>query len=99
MKYFIGVIVFLAAVVYSVVIANAVAAPIPSVNNVKTVVIPVIKGDDGRYWEAEIQCNNGVTSCLVVYVKEICKEGDVKPDGGKYNVTDFSPSFCWEFGR
>lgn len=65
------------------------APPLPSINNTKVVTIPAIKSDDGGYWEAELQCDNKIQNCIVVYAKEICQPG----------ITRFSPSFCWEIGR
>lgn len=89
MKYWI-VTLMCWAVIY-VLLANAVyaAPPLPVITDTKTVIIPVVQSEDGRYWSTELQCDNGVTSCIVIFAKEICQPG----------VTRFSPSFCWELGR
>lgn len=65
------------------------AAPAPYIDNSKFVTIPVIQTENGQLWEARLQCDRDMQSCVVVYAKEICEVGK----------THFSPSFCWEFGR
>lgn len=89
MKYWIVVLVCWVAIYFIMTNAVYAAPPLPSVNGTKTVTIPVIQSDDGRYWAAELQCDNGITNCIVIYAKEICRPG----------VTNFSPSVCWELGR
>jgi hypothetical protein len=65
------------------------AAPAPFIDADGFVTLPVVQGEDGRLWDARLQCDRYMQQCIVVYAREICQP----------NVTRFSPSFCWEFGR
>lgn len=70
-------------------ISYVAAAPAPFIDDSKYLTLPVVQTESGQLWEARLQCTSDLTSCIVVYAKEICQPG----------ITRFSPSFCWEFGR
>ena len=89
MKYWIVMLIAWPVAVFLVGCDPVMAAPVPYINDAKTVKIPVIQAEDGRYWETELQCDNAIRECVVIYAREICQ----------IDITRFSPSFCWGFGR
>lgn len=91
MKYWPEILIAISAAIIIILAEpnRALAEPVASIDDNKFVSIPTVQSSDGRLWEAKLQCNQSMTECLVVFVKEVCQPG----------LTRFSPSFCWEFGR